>query len=87
LGKECPAAKVFLDVLDGRTPWHGREELERHVTACWPCIDHFCRLAEAVELLRGVEPMAEGDMAPYLKLLDVETRRRGWKTLFGGAGS
>ena len=69
---DCFAAKVFLDVLDGRTTWRGREEMERHVTSCWHCIDHFCRLAEVVELVRGVEPLPESEAAPLRSVLGVE---------------
>ncbi|HJZ95697.1 MAG TPA: hypothetical protein VKE70_04280, partial [Candidatus Solibacter sp.] len=36
---DCLPAKAFLDILDGRTTWSGREQMERHVTACWHCID------------------------------------------------
>ena len=52
-GADCLAPKAFLDVLDGRATWRGREDVERHVGACWHCIDHYCRLIEVVELLRG----------------------------------
>jgi hypothetical protein len=84
--KECLPAKAFLDVLDGRTTWRGREEMERHVTGCWHCIDHFCRMMEVVELLRGGEPLPPLDVERYRKLLGVEGEKRpAWKRLFGGA--
>jgi hypothetical protein len=50
--KDCLPSKVFLDVLDGRTTWSGREEMERHASGCWHCIDHFCRMAEVIALFR-----------------------------------
>ena len=52
-GKDCLTVKTFLDIIDGRMTWRGREELERHVTGCWHCIDHFCRMVEVVELCVG----------------------------------
>jgi hypothetical protein len=76
--KDCPPYKVFLDVLDGRTTWQGRDEMERHVTACWQCIDHFCRLAETIELIRGIQPLSDEESAPYLQTLGVEARRKRW---------
>jgi hypothetical protein len=82
--KDCPPSKVFLDVLDGRSSWQGREEMERHVTSCWQCIDHFCRMAEVIELLRGVQPLSAEESAPYLRLLRVEEKRKGWRAIFGG---
>jgi len=78
--KECLPAKTFLEVLDGRSTWSGREEIERHVAGCWHCIDHFCRLAEVVELLRGVEPLSELEAAPFRAAMGIRTGgKTGWK--------
>jgi hypothetical protein len=81
-GKDCLAAKPFLDIIDGRMTWRGREELERHVTGCWHCIDHFCRMAEVVELLRGAQPLSGEEAEPFLKLLGLAApKKRWWKPL------
>jgi hypothetical protein len=80
---ECLPAKTFLDVLDGRATWRGREQMERHVTACWHCVDHFCRLVEVLELVRGIEPLPEREARRFEKLLQVEAAKpAGWKRLF-----
>src|SRR6185369_5079675 len=34
-GKDCLPTKAFLDVVDGRTTWRGREMMERHLGSCW----------------------------------------------------
>ncbi len=81
--KDCLPSKVFLDVLDGRTTWRGREEMELHVTSCWHCIDHFCRMAEVVELLRGIQPLSDEEAAPYLRRLGIEEARKGWRAILG----
>jgi hypothetical protein len=78
--------KVFLDVLDGRATWRGREEMERHVTRCWHCIDHFCRMAEVIQSLRGVQPLTGEESEPFRKLLGVRMQRAGWKRLVGLGG-
>lgn len=76
---DCLPAKAFLDVLDGRSTWQRREQLERHVTACWHCIDHFCRLTEVVELLRGLQPLSESEAEPLRTALGVANpKKRGW---------
>ncbi len=80
---ECLSAKVFLEVIEGRATWRGREDLERHTGACWHCIDHFCRMAETVELLRGRRPLVNGEAALYQRLLGVPEKRKGWKAIFG----
>jgi hypothetical protein len=50
---ECVPAKALLDMIDGRSTWSKRMEAERHITACWYCVDHFSRLHEVCDLLRG----------------------------------
>ncbi len=83
-GKDCLPAKVFLDILDGRTTWRGRETMEQHVLRCWHCIDHFSRMVEVVELIRGVQPLTEEEAAPFRRLLGVELPRQSfWKRFVG----
>ncbi len=83
-GKDCLPAKVFLDILDGRTTWRGRETMEQHVLRCWHCIDRFCRMVEVVELIRGVQPLTEEEAAPFRRLLGVELPRQSlWKRFVG----
>jgi hypothetical protein len=78
-GKDCLNVKTFLDILDGRTTWPGRGELERHVNGCWHCIDHFCRMTEVVELLRQTQPLSTEDAEPYRKLLGIQApKKRHW---------
>jgi hypothetical protein len=87
-GAECLPPKTFLDLLDGRTTWQGRGELERHVTRCWHCIDHYCRLVEVVELLRGNKPLSDAEAAPYWELLGVSAARPpAWKRWLAGRSS
>src|SRR5579872_3772060 len=74
--KDCLPVKEFLDVLDGRSTWRDRESLEQHVRSCWHCIDHFARMAEVIELIRGIEPLTETEAAPFHKLLSVEPRKK-----------
>jgi hypothetical protein len=84
-GAECLPPKTFLDLLDGRTTWQGRGELERHVTRCWHCIDHFCRLVEVVELLRGNQPLTDEEAAPLYELLGVPAAKHpAWKRWLAG---
>jgi len=83
---ECPPSKTFLDMLDGRSTWRTREENERHVTGCWHCIDHFCRMAEVVQMLRGLQPLPEADVQALAKSLGIrEEKAGGWKKWFGGS--
>lgn len=80
----CLPPKAFLDVLDGRTTWRGREELEQHVAGCWHCIDHFCRLAEVVELLRGLAPLSEEEAEPLCAALGIaRPKKRGLRRWLG----
>lgn len=83
---DCLPVKAFLDVLDGRTTWRGREEMEHHVLACWHCIDHFCRMAEVKELLRGLEPLSDAEAAVFCQSLGISPAKpAGKKRWFGWA--
>jgi hypothetical protein len=85
-GKDCLPVKAFLDLIDGRTTWRGREEMERHVNGCWHCVDHFCRMVEVVEMLRGLQPLSEAEAEPFRKLLGIAVRKpSGWMRRFGRA--
>jgi hypothetical protein len=82
--KDCLPPKAFLDIIDGRTNWRGREEMERHVKTCWHCIDHFCRLLEVVDVMRASQPLAEAEVEKYQRLLGIEPPKRSfWKKLAG----
>jgi len=84
-GEDCLPPKTFLDMLDGRTTWQGREQLERHVTSCWHCIDHFCRLVEVVEVLRGNQALGDAEAAPFYALLGVPAEKAPtWKRWLAG---
>ena len=82
--KDCLSPKAFLDVLDGRNTGRDREDMERHVLGCWHCVDHFCRMAEIIEVLRGIQPLTEAEAEPYRQMLGVHNGKpSGWKRLFG----
>ena len=83
-GQDCLPTKAFLDVVDGRTTWRGREMMDRHLLGCWHCVDHFCRMLEVVHLVRGSQPLSEAGSEPFRALLGVAApRRMGWKRFAG----
>ena len=80
--KDCLPVKAFLDLIDGRTTWRGREDMERHVSQCWHCVDHLCRMLEVVEQLRGLRQLSDAAAEPFRKLLGIAVRTpSGWKRL------
>lgn len=82
--KDCLPPKAFLDIIDGRTNWRGREEMERHVRTCWHCLDHFCRLLETVDLTRVSRPLEETELKNYQALLGLQPPKRSfWKKMAG----
>lgn len=83
-GKDCLAAKAFLDVIEGRTVWRDREMMDQHLRGCWHCVDHFCRLMEVNEWVRGNAPLPPAETESLLKLLGVAAAKpSGWKRLLG----
>jgi len=63
-------------VIDGRTTWRGREEMERHAKDCWHCLDRYCRLLEVVDVLRTSKPLTESEAERYRRLLGIGTPKR-----------
>jgi hypothetical protein len=83
-GQDCLPVKAFLDLIDGRTTWRGREEMDRHVNQCWHCVDHLCRMLEVVEMLRGLEPLTAAEAEPLGNRLGIAVKKpSGWTRLFG----
>jgi hypothetical protein len=81
-GEDCLPAKAFLDVIDGRTAWRGRETMDHHVKGCLHCVDHFCRLLEVVHLLRRCQPLTQEEAAPFRRMFGLaEAKPAGWKRL------
>jgi hypothetical protein len=77
---QCLPPKAFFDVIDGRTPWHGREEMDSHARSCWHCLDHFCRLLEVVEVLRHRTAPDAAEIERYRRLLGIPAKKaRFWK--------
>jgi hypothetical protein len=60
--------------------------LEGHVAACWHCIDHFCRLAEVLDLLRGLAPLPESEAEPLRATLGITIPKKGGLRRWLGAG-
>jgi hypothetical protein len=85
-GADCLPAKAFLDVIEGRSVWREREMMDQHLKTCWHCVDHFCRLVEVNEWLRGNQPLTSPEAEPFFRLLRVSPPKpAGWKRLLGKA--
>ena len=81
-GADCLPGKAFLDVIDGRTAWRGREMMEHHLKGCLHCVDHFCRLLEVVYLLRGSVALTAEEAEPWMRRFGIEAPKpSGWKRL------
>ncbi len=75
-GASCVDVKALLDVIDGRSTWSQRQQMEMHITECWHCIDHFCRLHEVCDLLRGVQALGEAEATPYRQLFGIAAEKK-----------
>jgi hypothetical protein len=81
---DCLPARSFLDVIEGRSVWRDRELMDQHLRKCWHCVDHFCRLVEVNEWLRGSQSLSPAEAEPFCRLLGVAApKASGWKRLFG----
>lgn len=80
---DCVSDKMFLDMLDGRVAWSGRESAERHCSRCWRCVDAFCRMREATHIVRVLKPLSGEEAAPYHKMLGIVVEKPSfWERTF-----
>ena len=74
--------RELTDLIDGRTTWQGRQELEPRLVSSWHNLGLLCSLREADAAISQSKPLGESEVAPYLKLLDVPAARGGfWSRL------
>jgi hypothetical protein len=83
--KDCPDPRAWLRLLDGQITWRDRQDLERHLTACWCCVDRLCRFREVMRLSRLVQPFTETEAEPFAKAIGVSfAPPSSWKRVWGG---
>lgn len=83
-GDACVPVRWFLDLLDGKMTWQRRTDIEFHLTTCWHCVDHLCRLREVDELLRHNQPASDDQVRADLAALgfSAEPEKKSlWKRL------
>ena len=44
-------------------------------SGCLHCVDHFCRMAEVIEVLRGAQPLSDEESAPFSRCWESKRRR------------
>jgi len=74
---KCLPAKAYLDTLDGRITWARKKDYESHMTQCWFCVDHCCRIRESDFALRTIKPLSEQDAEPFRTLLKLPAEKKG----------
>lgn len=80
---DCCPPKTFFDAMDGRITWRNKELMEAHTAGCLHCVDHFCRLLEVADLLRGARPLPGPEADMYARMLGIEERKAGfWQKMF-----
>ncbi len=84
----CCAPKDFFDWLDGRITWYRREDIERHASSCWGCVDLFCRVREALWHAQRRTPLPKPEVDALLAALEPGASQkppwlRFWKQRIG----
>ena len=81
---ECPDGRTFLRLLDGQNTWRERLDLERHLAACWYCVDVLCRFREVYRLRQLARPLSEAEAEPYARTIGLTFPSPArWKRLLG----
>jgi len=91
LGEEARGAKPeepvsfreYIEIVDGRLTWANRVPVERGLAQSWHEIDHLCRVREADDALRSVQPLNEQETAAYLEAAGIKLEKPSlWRRLF-----
>ena len=70
----CPAIKVFSDLMDGRIVWREKQQVEGHISECLCCLDQETKLKETLFYLHALDPLPTESVERLLKSLKVEPR-------------
>jgi hypothetical protein len=73
-GPNCPATKIFSDVLDGRIVWRDKQHVENHVSECLYCLDHETTLKEILFYLRSLNPLSPQAVQGVLTNLGIQLK-------------
>ncbi len=81
--EKCVSSKTLLDIIDGRSTWQERGQVENHLQSCWQCIDHLCRLREVGDVLRASKPLDPEESDSFRKALGLAPEKRSlWQRVF-----
>jgi hypothetical protein len=70
-GVNCPAIKVFSDLMDGRIVWREKQQVENHIAECLYCLDRETSLKETLFHIRLLEPLPTESVQGYLRQLNI----------------
>jgi len=71
-GVNCPAIKVFSDLMDGRIVWREKQQVENHVSECLYCLDRETSVKETLFHLRFLEPLPAESVQSVLRQLKIQ---------------
>src|SRR5262249_18552867 len=79
---ECLPSSAFIDAIDGRITWMSKKDYEFHMMKCWRCVDHFCRIREADDVVRREKPLEAAQAAPLLERFGIPQEKKPlWRRL------
>jgi len=73
-GPNCPAVKVFSDVMDGRIVWRDKQQIENHISECLHCLERETTLKELLFYLRALPPLPPEVVQGVLTNLDIQMK-------------
>lgn len=75
-GDACLPLKTFNNIVNGQVSWRERDEAEKHVAACFYCLDRFTTFQEVVRMLKDRQPAAEGEIERIGAQLNLPKKAR-----------
>ena len=73
----CLPLKTFNNIVNGQISWRERDLAEKHVAACFYCLDRFSTFQEVIREMKDREPASDADVEKIASQLDLPAKRKG----------
>lgn len=72
----CLPLKTFNNIINGQITWRERDVAEKHVAACFYCLDRFTTFQEVVRMIKDQQHAPEAYVESVVTKLDLPTKKK-----------
>lgn len=72
----CLPLKTFNNIINGQITWRERDAAEKHVAACFYCLDRFTTFQEVIRMIKDQQRVSDAEVEKILGTLDLPAKRK-----------